>query len=124
MSGRKNALIKFQTIVNGDLSGNLISTVTNIEFQDNIGVQLNFSGDAEGLFSVQVSMDYAQNSQGAVSNAGNWIGLSLDPAPAATGSGGNIYIDLNQLSAPWIRVIYTAASGTGAVNAFICGKMI
>lgn len=124
MSGRKNSLVKYLNIVNGDMSGDLTSSVTNIEFIDNVGLQLNFSGSPVGIFSVQVSIDYTQDSQGVVSNAGNWISIPLNPIPAATGSANNIYIDLNQLSAPWVRVFYDFTSGTGTLNSLICGKML
>lgn len=124
MSGRKNSLPKFQIITAGNMSGNLMSSVTNIEYMDNIGIQLNFTGTPTGTFAVQVSIDYVQDAQGNVTNAGNWIALSLTPAPTAAGSANQIYIDINQLSAPWIRTIYTAGSSTGTLNAFVTAKMI
>lgn len=124
MSGRKSNLKTFPIIVAGAMSGNLTSIVTNIEFLDNIGVQLNFTGTPVGTFAVQVSADYNQDSQGNVTNAGNWISLTLNPNPSAGGSANLIYIDINQLSAPWIRTTYTAGSSTGVLNAFICGKQV
>lgn len=125
MSGRKLVLTQFQNITNGDMSQSTItSAVTNIQYLDNIGVQLNFTGTPTGNFSVQVSADYAQDSSGNVTNAGNWIALSLSPSPAATGSGSNIYIDITEISAPWIRVVYTKTSGTGTLNGYITGKQI
>lgn len=105
------------------MSGNLVSQITNIEFQDNIGIQINFTGSAVGTFNVQISSDYKQDSQGVVQNAGNWISLVLNPAPVAAGSANQIFIDMNQLSAPWIRLIYTASSSTGVLNAFISAKV-
>lgn len=106
------------------MTGNLASAATNIEFMDNIGVQLNFTtSNAVGTFNVQVSMDYNQIN-GVVVNAGNWVNLALSPSPVAASANNQIYIDLNQLSAPWIRTIYTAGSGTGLLDGFICGKEI
>lgn len=125
MSGRKNRLVKFKTISSGDMSqATVTSSVTNIQGLDNIGIQLNFTGSPVGTFSIQVSMDYAQDNYGNVTDAGNWVGLTLSPNPAAEGSANQIYIDLNQLSSPWIRVKYTKTSGTGTLNAFIAGKMV
>jgi hypothetical protein len=125
MSGRKNNLLKFQNITNGDMSlSEIASAVTNIQFLDNIGIQLNFSGSPVGSFEIQVSADYAQDDQGNVQNAGNWIPLTFSIAPVASGSADQIYLDMNQLSAPWIRVVYTKDSGTGTLNSFITGKMI
>ena|ERR1035437_779912 len=123
---RKGNLKRFKTIANGNMSGSLISPVTAIEFMDNIGYQLNFTGSPVGNFQVQVSMDYDQDNNGNVLNAGNWIAVTLsnNSINAATSLGSPIYIDLNQLSAPWIRVAYNYTSGSGTLNAFICGKMV
>lgn len=122
--GRKNALLKFQTVTSGDMSGDITSAVTNIQFLDNVGIQLNFAGTPTGNFFVQISADYEQDAQGNVVNAGNWISLTLSPSPVASGSADNIYIDITQISAPWIRVFYDRTSGTGTLNAFITAKMI
>lgn len=110
------------------MTGNLTSSVTAIEFLDNIGYQFNFTGSPVGTFSIQVSMDYDQDNNGNVITAGSWVsipvtlsGTSYTLIPTSLGS--PIYIDLNQLSAPWIRAIYTFTSGSGTLNAFICGKM-
>lgn len=124
MSGRKNSLKRYQNIINGNMAGSISSAVTNIEFLDNIGLQLNFIGTPTGTFSVLVSMDYAEDNNRNVTNAGNWIPLTFSTAPQATGAPGNIYLDLNQLSAPWIQVQYTPASGSGTLQGFICGKML
>ena len=121
---RKNNILKFQTITAASMGAGVTSAVTNIEYMDNIGIQLGFTGTPTGTFAVQVSADYAQDQFGNVSNAGNWVALTLSPSPAASGSGDNIYIDLNQLSAPWVRVVYTRTSGTGTLNAFLTSKML
>lgn len=122
---RKNNLLKFQTVTNGSMAAaSITSAVTNIQFMDNIGIQFNFTGTPTGTFQVQVSADYAQDEFGNVTNAGNWIPIVLNPAPVASGAAAQIYIDINQLSAPWIREVYTKTSGTGTLQAFITGKMI
>lgn len=113
MSGRKNVLIPFSIITSGDMSGDLTSTVSNIQYMDNIGIQLVWTGTPTGDFTVDVSVDQV-----------TWTSLTLSPSPAATGAADNIYIDVNQISAPYIRVTYTATSGSGTLNAKITGKMI
>ena len=126
---RKSNLKQFNTIANGDMSlPTITSAVTNIEFLDNIGVQLEWSGAPVGIFQIQVSIDYNQDSFGNVLNAGTWVPI-IFPSPISgsdipTSSGSPIYIDMNQLSAPWIRVVYNGASGTGTLNAWIAGKMV
>jgi hypothetical protein len=133
MSGRKNTLRQFQNITNANMSGTITSPVTSIQWLDNIGIQLIFSGSPVGSFSVQVSASYSQDLEGNVTNTGTWSpvlltywngstavqGLSI---PTSVGS--PIYVDLNQLSSPWIQVVYTPVSGTGTLNAFITAKEI
>lgn len=121
---RKNNLQVFQLITAGDMSAaSLTSPVTNIQFLDNIGIQLSWTGSPVGTFTVQVSADYNQDSLGNVLAAGHWVTLTLPTSPT-TASGSPIYLDLNQLSAPWIRVVYTKTSGTGSLSAFITAKML
>lgn len=90
---------------------------------DNVGIQLNVSsGTPTGSFKVQVSLDFERDNQGNVINAGNWIDVEDADGSIASGSPANSYIDLNQLSAPYVRLSYTNSSGSGVLNAFICGK--
>lgn len=120
----KNTLLKYQNFINADMSGDLVSAVTNIQFLDDIGVQLNFTGDAVGDFFVEISIDYAQDSQGVVTNPGHWVAITLSPAPVASGADDQIFIDIQQISAPWIRVSYASSSGSGVLNGFLCAKAV
>lgn len=121
---RKNILRQYQTITNGDMSGaSITSSITNIQFLDNVGVQLNWSGSTPiGTIVVQVSADHAQDAEGNVTVAGNWI--SLPVSISVSGNTGSGYFDLNQLSSPWIRVVYTKTSGTGTLNGYVTGKEV
>lgn len=124
---RKSNLASYQIVKNGSMGANITSAVTNIFFLDNIGVQLNWlgaAGSAIGAFNVQVSADYEQDMFGNVTNAGNWVSIPLNPSPASASDNNSDYIDLNQLSAPWLRVTYTRTSGTGTLNAFIVAKVV
>lgn len=125
MGSTKNVLKTYHAITNGDMSGDITSPVTSTQFLDNIGIQLNFTGTPTGTFQIQYSADYNQDSQGNVINAGNWITNSLiTPTPAASGSADQIYIDLTQISSPWVRVKYVRTSGTGTLNMYITAKMV
>lgn len=96
---------------------------------DNIGLQLNVAGTANGTFTVQISVDYNQDAEGNVTNVGHWIDLrNADGTPVsetvAASSPSEIYFDLNQLSAPWVRIQFVSTSGSGTVSGFASGKMI
>lgn len=133
---KKSQLTKFQSITNGDMSAaSIISSVSSIEFVDDIGVQFNWTGAPVGLFSVQISADYAQDTSSPpnVQNTGNWIDLVLTywngsvwvtSTSVPTTVGSPIYIDLPLLSAPWIRAKYTKTSGTGTLQAFLTNKSV
>jgi hypothetical protein len=94
---------------------------------DNIGIELDVTAAASlsGIVSIQISASYAQDSLGNVLNAGTWITLmnpSGSPVEATVTTTGAVYFDLNQLSAPWIRLVWTASSGTGTANGLIAAK--
>ena len=133
MSSRKGNIRQFNTIQAQSMTGNLTSLVTNIEWLDDIGIQFSWSGSPTGTFSVQVSADYSADTQGNVTNAGNWISLVLTywngssfvtSTTVPTSLGSAIYLDLALLSAPYIRSIYTAGSGTGTLTTTITAKEI
>lgn len=104
------------------MSADFTSDVVETKLQDNIGIQLKWSGTPTGVFSFQISMNYVKDSLGNVLNAGDWVNLVLDPIILANGIADNAYIDFNQLSAPWLRVVYTATSGSGSLDGWADGK--
>lgn len=111
----------------------ITSAVTCVQWLDNVGMQFNWTSSPTGTFQVQVSADYAQDETGNVTNAGNWTAVPLNyllsgtmttAITVPTSVGSPVYLDLNQLSAPWVRAVYTNASSTGTLNALITGKML
>lgn len=121
---QKNVLKPYHAIVAGNMSGNITSPVTCIQYLDNCLIQLNFTGTPTGTFSVQVSADYARDDQGNVTNAGNWVPLTLSPSPSAAGAANQIIIDMNEMPAPYLRVVYTFTSGTGTLDMYITAKSV
>lgn len=117
-----NTTYPVKIITSGNMAGNLTSLIVETKLQDNIGIQLDWTGTPTGIFDVQVSVDHTQDAYGNVTNAGHWVSLSLSTTIKATGSADDAYIDLNQLAAPYVKVVYTATSGTGTLNAYVTGK--
>lgn len=132
MSDRKNNILKFPIINAGNMaSASLTSSVTSIQYLDDIGLQFTWTASPVGTFAIQVSADYSQDTNGNVTAAGNWTPLTLsywNGTTLVTGTtlptsvGSPIYVDLTLLSAPWIRVVYTKTSGTGSLTALITAK--
>lgn len=115
------------------MTTSITSPATSIQFLDDIGAQFNWTGAPVGTFSVQISADYAQDSEGNIQNPGNWISIiftywngtifvTSNSIPTTVGS--PIYLDLALLSAPWIRFVYTSVSGSGTLNSFITAKSV
>mgnify|MGYP003659542436 CR=1 FL=1 len=122
MSGRKDIIQPFQTIVDGYMAVDVISTPTNVQYIDRISVLIDFTGTPVGSFFIETSLNYKPPLTDAVDNA-TWVALDLSPAPIAAGVADSIYIDITQTSAPWIRVKYEATSSDGYCQAWISGKM-
>lgn len=127
MSGRKNSLPSFQIVLNASMTTTVTSSVVNIEYLDNIGLQANLTGasSANGTLVPQVSIDYSQDNNGNVLNAGNWVDLpTTAQQPIVAGSPAQTYFNLTELSSPWLRLQYRPTSGTGTLNAFVTAKML
>lgn len=120
----KNFLSPVKVIDAGDMSqATITSSVTDIRYLDNVSIQCIFTGTPTGSFALEGSLDYLRvNAQ--VTNSGTWTPITLSSTPAASGSAGNILLDLNQLSFPYIRIVYTKSSGTGVLNVYISGKAV
>lgn len=119
MSGRKNVILPHQFLVNGDMSGNITSNPIEIQWQDNIAIEIAWTtSDAEGEFFLQMSV-----------TGNNWQTI---PQAAYVPSvpltvffvDDSHIIDLNQLAPCKLRLIYAAISGSGTCNAWVTGKEI
>ena len=133
MSGRKNTLLSFPlySAVPVSSTTTYTSPVTNIQYLDNVGVQVDFTSTPTGTLTIEVSATYKQDDLGNVTNAGTWVplsflvaGLSVTSVAVTSGSPSPIYADLFNLSAPWIRVRYVNASSSGTISGVITAKMI
>lgn len=114
----------FYVIANGDMSGNLISTVTIIQNLSLVSYAASWVGAAPvGVVSVQVSNDYTQNAAGQVLNPGTWNTLPLSAPTAVTGNTGNGFIDIDANAGFALRFVYTRTSGTGTLNVVIDAKV-
>lgn len=119
MSGRKLTLPPYKVLNAVDMSMNHNSVPTTISLEDDVGVQLVWSGSAPGgEIRLQVSMDQI-----------NWTTLQTSPGNdlviSPTGTPDNAYVDCTLLSAPYIRVNYTTAGGSiGSLTATMTAKMV
>jgi hypothetical protein len=112
-------LFPVHIITNGAMTGTAVVTSSSldIKYYDNIGLQFHWTGTPNGTFVINISSD---NSLAPV----NWVALPVSPAVAATGSAGDVYVDINQTSAQWLQVVYTNSSSTGTLQVWAVGKMV
>lgn len=119
---QKNAIVQKHLVVDGDMSGSITSEAINLLRMDRASLHLIFTGTPTGDFAVEASGDYREDSAGNPQIAGTWTPITLSPAPVASGSPDDIFIDLTVTAAPWVRLTYTPTAGTGTLNAHLSAK--
>lgn len=119
-----NILFPKQIFTNASMGADATSLVVPVAYQDNIGFQLDWTGAPVGDFEFQISIDHLQDAQGVVTHEGNWITVPVTPTITAAGVADQAFVDLNQMSATYVRVVYSRTSGTGTLNGFAVAKGI
>jgi hypothetical protein len=119
-----NILRPVSLLTNQSMATDITSSAVEVRNQDNIGIQLSWSGTPTGDILVEISSNHVQDAEGNITTDGNWVQLPLNPAITASGSSDDAYIDLNQMTAQYIRVKYARTSGDGLLSAIVVGKAI
>lgn len=127
---QRSEIRPYQVITSGAMVGNVTSLITIIQKVSLITYTFSWSGTAPvGTLKFQVSNDYSIDSQGGVANAGNWgdvsftTGTGTAASIAVSGTTGTANINTPLLGAYAIRAVYTATSGTGTLQGYVCGKV-
>lgn len=116
--GRKNVILPHKLVDQEGLDTNFTSPIVNIQYQDNVGVQIVTNGvtDNTGQFSIQATI-----------NSEDWETLTLSPVidPLANANT-KILVNLNQLPFVAIRVVFEAAGGTpdGTCDVYVSSKEV
>lgn len=110
----KNVLTKYPLIANGNMTGNLTSAAVWEMWQDNLGIQVTWTGTPVGVLAVNGSVDGV-----------TFYPLTFNPAlTQPAGSAGGYLINVNQFPFQFMTFTYTATSGTGTLNALLSSKEI
>lgn len=110
----KDVIVPLHILKAGSMSGNLTSDTINVQYLDNIGIQVSWTGSPTGTFQVRGTVDGV-----------NFIALTFDPVlEAATGSADSFLINLNQFPFKSYQVGYVAGSGTGTLDVWATEKGI
>lgn len=98
------------------------SLATDIQFLDNMGVQVIWTGTPVGILKVFVSNDNANPAAGIP--VVNWSELVLDGTPTIDNTNSDLTINMNQLTFKWIAFGYVRTSGTGNITIQFTSKMV
>jgi len=127
---QRSEIRPYQVITNGNVAGTITSLVTIIQKVSLVNYTFSWSGTTPvGTLKIQVSNDYAVDATGTVSNTGNWSDVSFTTGTgtaasvAVSGNTGTTTINSPLLGAYAIRAVYTASSGTGTLQGYVCGKV-
>lgn len=117
---RKNVIQAFKMIEDGDMSSNITSSVTNVENLDKAAILVEWtSSSINGVITVE-----ARHQKKETAAQATWYELDFGAAITVTTDNSSHQIVLNELPFTDIRVVYTATSGTGTLNATITSKTV
>jgi len=120
MAVQKNIIDRYQSITNGNMTTSLTSSVSDIRYLDNIGIQIKWtSASAIGVFTIECSNNYNP----VTNTVGTWF--SVTPSPAVTNpasNNGEFGTTIVGCPHAYLRVVYTVTSGTGTLNVWVTAK--
>ena len=121
--GRKD-ILKYQIVPtqSGATSFDTKSNPTCIDYQDNVSLQVYWTGSLVGVLKVFVSNDNINPKLGQTVT--NWSELDFGSTLAVDGTHTDMLININQNSFSFIAIGYVATSGTGNITAQLTSRMI
>lgn len=121
---RKNTL-KSYVLLNAQSTASSFDTYsnpTNIDYLDNVGIQVVWTGTTVGVLEVYGSNDDANAQQGKYPT--NWSKFEFGATINVDTTNSDLLIHMNQVPYSWIALKYTATSGTGTMTATITCKEV
>lgn len=98
------------------------NAATDVQFLDNMGIQVTWTGTPVGVLKVLVSNDVANPTDGIP--VVNWSELDFGTAIQIDNTNSDLLININQLPFKWIALEYVRTSGTGTITAQFTSKMV
>ena len=104
-------------LVNGtSMATSFTSSTVQCQFGDNIGFHIVWTGTPTGTITIQVSMD---------PDVLGWHDWTFSGTPTQpSGSASHSWLEINQATAGFVRLKYTASSGSGTMKAKIAIKSV
>ena len=101
---------------------NTYTNPTNIDYLDNVGIQVVWTGTSVGTLEVYGSNDTANVQQGTYPT--NWSKFEFGAVINVDTTNSDLLIHMNQVPYSWIALKYIATSGTGTITAKLTVKMV
>lgn len=126
----KTVLMPAHVLTAQSMASSFTTNAFVVEQADVVGIQMNYSGAPVGSLALQGSIDHSQDQWGNITNAGNWTSLyvtvngTLTNAIAIPANTSPILIDTSLSSIPFLRLQYTATSGTGSADVYLTFKRL
>ncbi len=115
----------FPVIVDGAMSGNVTSVVTDCRYMDNISYQVRWSAGSTPLGEMIVEItnqDYPQLTN--LGQAVTWTPLDFGATISIAGNSGDHLLNINQYPGAWMRIRYARTSGSGTLNVNMMSKQV
>lgn len=110
----KNQIKNFNLINGVSTAATITSDAVDIEFLDNVGLNIDWTGTTNGTITVECSN---------LSTPSSFKALTFDPVLAQpAGVAGGYLVDINNASWSFIRVVFTRTSGTGTLTVSLAAK--
>lgn len=127
MPAMKNAL-RGVAIMNAHTAAatfDTFATPTNVDFLDNVSIQVSWTGTPVGVLEVYASNDQSAYPLGSATPV-TWSVLSFGTGVviAIDGTQTELIINLNQFDYSWVALKYTRTSGTGTITAKVTAKAV
>lgn len=110
--GRKQILPYFQVITDGDMSGDITSSVSTVEQVDQITYDISWTGSTP---VGEIFVQYSNNNE-------SWNNLDFGTTIDISGNSGSHKIDVQLITSKYMRLFYDFTSGTGTIQAHIKGS--
>lgn len=101
---------------------NTFTNPTNVDYLDNVGIQVIWTGTTVGVLEVYGFNDAANAQQGSYPS--NWSKFEFGATINVDTTNSDLLIHMNQLPYSWIALKYVATSGTGTMTAKLTVKMV
>ncbi len=112
-------LVANATVLNQAVSADVNSSVTSIEYLDNVSYQIAWTGTLAATLAVQVSNDYD-----SIKQSGTFYPITVSGLTAPAGTPGGYVVNMNQLPYKYIRLSVDYTSGTGTMSCVVNAKSV